>query len=166
MAFIDTDWWKRTNWFKLFLAGCAVAVLIIYLVFGVALKPNLEHIQSSFGVEIATDGATRLYTHNTQGRFGDGEEYSVWQYQDADDLQLNVELQTGPAFRHDVFDRVTTQGAETPDGYYLPRELDQEVSCYYQDDNDNELLVVFAPEVRLGDGKTYQNLLFVAAWYS
>ncbi len=165
MDFVDSDWWKSTKWFKLFLGGCLIVCVVIAIMFGGGVA-DLSHIESTFRVDISVQGAERLHYHNTQGWFGDGEEYSVWQYNDTETLLQAVEWSQGAAFRHDVFTKVTTEGIEQPDGYSLPREMDQEVSYYYQDDNDNELLLIYAPEARLGDGVTYQNLLFVAAWYS
>jgi hypothetical protein len=166
MAFIEEEWWKDTKWFKIFLAGCAIAFLAFCLVYNLFLKPDLEYIEKTFGVSVSTSEAVRLYSHNTQGWFGDGEDYSVWQYQNPETLMTSIEWQKGQAFQYDIFERVTTRGIELPEGYFLPRELDQEVLYYYVDDDDNELIIVFAPEVKLGDGKYYDNLLFVAAWYS
>ncbi|MBQ5859235.1 MAG: hypothetical protein IIW51_09505, partial [Peptococcaceae bacterium] len=102
----------------------------------------------------------------TQGWFGDGQDYSVWQYQDADKLMESFEWEKGQAFLHETFIDVTTFNEERPEGYFLPREVEQEVYYYHQDDGDDRLLLIFAPEVKLGDGKYYDNLLFVAAWYS
>ena len=171
MPFIEEDWWKDTKWFKLFVAGCVVALLAFCLVYNLFLKPDLDSIEKNFGVSVPTSGAVQLYSHNTQGWMGDGEDYSVWQYQNPDELMQALEWQTGQAFQHDVFDRITTKGTERPDGYFLPRELEQEVSYFVVNHdihgyNDDCLLLVFAPEVKLGDGEYYENLLFVAAWYS
>ena len=166
MAFIEEEWWKDTKWFKIFLAGCVIAFLVFCLVYNLFLKPDLEHVEKTFGVSVSTSEAVRLYSHNTQGWFGDGEDCSVWQYQDADKLMESFEWEKGQAFLHETFIDVTTFNDERPEGYFLPREVEQEVYYYHQDDGDNRLLLIFAPEVKLGDGKYYDNLLFVAAWYS
>ena len=86
MPFIEEDWWKDTKWFKLFVAGCVVALLAFCLVYNLFLKPDLDSIEKNFGVSVPTSGAVQLYSHNTQGWFGDGEDYSVWQYQNPDEL--------------------------------------------------------------------------------
>ena len=166
MAFIEEEWWKDTKWFKIFLAGCVIAFLVFCLVYNLFLKPDLEHVEKTFGVSVSTSEAVRLYSHNTQGWFGDGEDYSVWQYQDADKLMESFDWEKGQAFLHETFIDVTTFNEERPEGYFLPREVEQEVYYYHQDDGDDRLLLIFAPEVKLGDGKYYDNLLFVAAWYS
>lgn len=166
MAFIEEEWWKDTKWFKIFLAGCVIAFLAFCLVYNLFLKPDLEHVEKTFDVSVSTSEAVRLYSHNTQGWFGDGEDYSVWQYQNVDKLMESFEWEKGQAFLHETFIDVTTFNDERPEGYFLPREVEQEVYYYHQDDGDNRLLLIFAPEVKLGDGKYYDNLLFVAAWYS
>ncbi len=176
MAFIEEEWWKSTKWFKIFLAGCVVGLLGFSFVYDSFLKPDLDIIEKNFGVSISTEHAVRLYSHNTQGWFGDGEDYSVWQYQNPAELLESLQWQRGQAFQFDTFDLVTTKGLEKPEGYFLPRELNQEVYYYQVNDEysvndgqdifiDDSLLLVFAPEVKLGDGKYYENLLFVAAWY-
>ena len=165
MAFIEAEWWKDTKWFKIFLAGC-LAVLL-FIAGGAMLLPNpgMMSVKANFGVEIPDSGATRLYNYNTQGWFGDGEVYTVWQYSDAEELMQALDWRNGQAFQHETFVDVTTFSEEKPEGYFLPREVDQEVYYYHQDDDDNRLLVIFAPEVKLGDGKYYDNLLFIAEWY-
>ena len=165
MAFFEEEWWKRTEWFKVFLIVCIIGLAGVCLVYNLVLKPDLDSVEKNFGVLVSTEQAVRLYNHNTQGWAGDGECYSVWQYSSMDDFVLNTELQRGAGFRQDVFDRVTTKGIELPEGYFLPRELDQEVYYYYQKTLDDEVIIIFAPEVKLGDGKYYDNLLFVAEWY-
>ena len=193
MAFIEKEWWKDTKWFKIFLAGCLAVILFIAGGAMLMPKPDMMSVLSNFGVEIPSDGATRLYKHNTQGWFGDGEDYSVWQYRNPDKLMNAFNWQKGQAFQSETFTVVTTKkyidednkryvdmekpDGEKPEGYFLPRELDQEVYYYQVNDEysvndgqdifiDDRLLLVFAPEVKLGDGKYYENLLFVAAWYS
>ena len=166
MAFIEEEWWKDTKWFKFFLAGCFAVLLFIAGGTMLFPHPDMSCTQSNFDVEIPTNGAAKLYRYNTQGWFGDGQDYSVWQYQDADKLMESFEWEKGQAFLHETFIDVTTFNEERPEGYFLPREVEQEVYYYHQDDGDNRLLLIFAPEVKLGDGKYYDNLLFVAAWYS
>lgn len=172
MVFIEKEWWKDTNWFKIFLAGCLVVLL--FIAGGVTLFPrmDLSSVQSNFGVEIPTDGAARLYDYNTQGWMGDGEDYSVWQYRNPDKLMAKFNWQKGKAFQHENFEwMMNPERSEHPEGYFLPRELEQEVYYFVVNHDihgydDDCLLLVFAPEVKLGDGKYYENLLFVAAWYS
>ena len=119
MAFIEEEWWKDTKWFKIFLAGCVIAFLVFCLVYNLFLKPDLEHVEKTFGVSVSTSEAVRLYSHNTQGWFGDGEDYSVWQYQNPETLMTSIEWQKGQAFQYDIFERVTTRGIELPEGYYV-----------------------------------------------
>ena len=171
MAFIKEDWWKDTKWFKVFLASCLAVIL--FIAGGVMLmpKPDMMSVQSNFGVEIPSAGATRLYKYNSQGWLGDGEDYTVWQYRNTDKLMEALNWKKGQAFQNECFQWLMNRNYEQPDGYFLPRELEQEVSYYYQGNDkdghtDDRLLIIFAPEVKLGDGKYYENLLFVLEWYS
>ena len=84
--------------------------MLLFIAGGTMLfpHPDMSSTQSNFDVEIPTNGAAKLYRYNTQGWFGDGQDYSVWQYQDADKLMESFEWEKGQAYLHETFIDVTT----------------------------------------------------------
>lgn len=147
-----------------------VLLLIGWQVYaGMHPVPTLEHVRKNFGISVTTEQANRLYEKNTQGWFGDGEIYSVWQYDDGAVLETLLPWQQGNGFQQQLYQQVVK--ANEPDAYYQPRALGQDVFYYLQDHDadghgDDQILFIYTPQITLGDGLQYKNLLFVLEWYS
>lgn len=162
---------SRKKRLLLFLVEGLVLLLIcwpIYTAFH-PTPPSLNHIQNNFALDISTEHANQLYNKNTQGWFGDGEIYSVWQYDDSAILEGLLPWQQGKGFRQQLYQQVVSHAQ--PDSYYLPFESEQEVYYYLQEFGadgytDNKILIIYAPQIKLGDGLQYKNLLFILEWYS
>lgn len=156
--------------FLLFAALGIILLLLIWQIYPVLYpSPNLDHVQKNFNVSLPTERANCLYKINSQGWFGDGENYSVWQYEDAVELQNLLPWQAGKGFQQPLYQQITEQ--MKPEGYYLPRQLEQDCYYYLQEydadgRDDDRLLCIYAPQVKLGDGLRYQNLLFVLECYT
>ncbi len=154
----------------LLLAEGLVLLLIGWQLYaGVHPAPDLEHVRKSFGIAVPTAQANQLYRINTQGWFGDGEIYSLWQYPDDARLENLLPWQQGQGFQQPLYHQVVK--AAEPSKYYRPVTLDQDVFYYLQDHDadghsDDQILLIYAPQITLGDGLQYKNLLFVLEWYS
>lgn len=162
---------KEKKLWLLFFVEAAIILFIIYqITVGLHPKPTLDHLNSNFKVSIPVEQINRLYETNDRGWFGDGDRYSVWQCQDdAPFITQASEWHQGQAFQQDLFTLVKDR--LQPDGYFLPRELQQE-DCFYliaedaEGYGDDQVLLIYTPQVKLGDGLYYKNLLFVIEWYS
>lgn len=96
-----------------------VLLLIGWQVYaGMHPVPTLEHVRKNFGITVTTEQASQLYEKSTQGWFGDGEIYSVWQYNDGAVLENLLPWQQGDGFQQQLYRQVVT--AAEPDAYYLP----------------------------------------------
>lgn len=77
--------------------------------------------------------------------------------------------QSGQPFQHELFQTVTD--LTELDTYYLPNDLKQQGWYYYigQDKDgyeDDRMLLILVPEVKMGDGLQYKHLLFIVELYS
>lgn len=153
----------------LFLVEGLILFLIFWPVYTELHDTPNNYIQRNFALDLSQKHANQLYTKNTQGWFGDGEIYSVWQYDDATVLEEMLPWQQGKGFQLQLYQQVVRWAQ--PDSYYLPYESEQEVYYYLQEFDadgrtDDKILLIYAPQVKLGDGLQYKNLLFTSEWYS
>ena len=118
--------------------------------------------EKNFGIPVTTEQANRLYEKNTQGWFGDGEIYSVWQYDDGAVLETLLPWQQGNGFQQQLYQQVVK--AAEPDAYYQPRALEQDVFYYLQNHDtdghgDDQILFIYTPQITLGDGLQYKKFI-------
>lgn len=160
---------KNKKVWLLLLVELAIVLFIGYQCHA-SFSPSFQVINTNFDVQLSEKSGHQLYSESERGWFGDGDVYSVWQFEDTEPLMQAVEWKTGKAFQQPLFQSIVQATFLEVDGYYLPRDLDQEAYYYECIDKegygDDKLLLVFAPQVKLGDGLQYKNLLFVVEYYS
>lgn len=95
----------------------------------------------------------------------------VWQIEDSQQLLQDIDwAEEGQPFQQQLFQEVVQSESLDVDRYYLPQDWEHE-GYYYQTIDadgygDDQLLLIFLPQGKLGDGLQYKNLLFVIERYS
>lgn len=159
---------QRKLWLLFFVEAIIILFIIYQVRVGLHQKPTLDYVNDNFNISIPVKQMNCLYQiDNWVAWAGDGFFYSVWQCEeDAPLIAQAQQWQQGQAFQQDLF--ITVVDDLTPDGYFVPRELQQN-NCYYLIAKDarglNQILLIFTPQVKLGDGLQYKNVLFVIEKY-
>lgn len=149
---------------------CILILLVLPLLLAyqcqVNQEPDLNKSTKQFPVTIPTERLRCLFWVDGRNFLGDGSCYSVWQCDE--DAPLIVQatqwekvdfLFQSEAFRLNYADVAL-------DSNWLPQDKTAELYCLLAGDTYKELTLGFAPEIILGDGLQYKNLLFVMEWYS
>lgn len=161
---------QKKLWLLILIEACVVLFIAYQCSDYAVSKPTLDYVNESFAVNLSDEQGHQLYNESKRGWFGDGDVYSVWQFEDSEQLMQAVEWKSGKAFQQPLFQSIVQATFLEVDGYYLPRDLDQDAYYYECIDKegygDDKLLLVFTPQVKLGDGLQYKNLLFVVEYYS
>lgn len=170
-------WWK---------VGCLALCLLLGVSGAFSAEaepqPDLCYLNEKFLIRLPFDSLHNLYQTERRGWMGDGIAYSVWQCQGAAALLCELPWRYERAFQQDLFTMVT----ETlkPPSRYLPLLNQQKAYCYHVwsklpqlprlysgqanelvDYYDRELLLIYAPQITLGDRQHHRNLLFVVELY-
>lgn len=128
-------------------------------------------LQENFAVVLSDESMNCLYQKENRGWLGDGEGYSVWQVTDSQQLLQEIDwIEGAQPFQQQLFQEVVQSESLDVDRYYLPQDWEHE-GYYYQTIDadgygDDQLLLIFLPQGKLGDGLQYKNLLFVIERYS
>lgn len=174
------------------LAVCLLLVVAGQASVQAETQPEACYLNERFLIGLPVEALTCVYQAERCGWMGAGAAYSVWQCQDSTALFYALPWRYGRAFQDQLFDRITEQAV--PDGQTLPL-LEGQKAYYYHvrsksigqnpwtapqrleyghklqvyesvDAYDKELLLVYAPQITLGNRQTYRNILFVLEQYT
>lgn len=174
------------------LAVCLLLVMAGHASVQAEMQLEAGYLNERFFIGLPVETLTCVYQAEHRGWMGAGAIYSIWQCQDSAALFHALPWRYGRAFQDQLFDRVTEQAA--PDGQVLPL-LEGQKAYYYHvrrkstgqnpwtapqrleyshklqaheivDTYDKELLLVYAPQITLGNRQTYRNILFMLEQYN
>ena len=161
---------KNKKVWLLILLELLVVLFITYQCHGGTERTRtFQYDNNNFAFHLEAGRGNCLYEAEDRGWFGDGEVYTVWQIEDIKPLLDKLNWQSGQPFQHELFQTVTD--LTELDTYYLPNDLKQQGWYYYigQDKDgyeDDRMLLILVPEVKMGDGLQYKHLLFIVELYS
>ncbi len=135
-------------------------------------QADFSNLQEVFGVHwLPEQELALLYCQTDRGWLGDGQTYSIWQYT-GDMKQFfaqgywRADKPLGNELYQDVLTFLEVEQAYVP----LSPEWQRGFSYWQKTDidgnTDDQLLLLFLPQVTLGNGQEYRRLLFVLEWYS
>lgn len=144
-------------------------LLLVVIILWICFLPHFmdnetlqERIERKFAIQLSTDDANELYYASEWDDFGNGAIYSVWQYQSAKPLLQMAEWKERNVTDFSELYNETYETAQV-EPYYRIQDKDTIVYSTGQWDEkyDDELILIYAPEVQMGDGLKYKNLLFI-----
>ena len=163
---------NKKVWLLILIEVCVILFIAAQLIPSGKQAPQLgSALQENFAVVLPDEPMNCLYQKWNQGRLDDGNVYSVWQMEDSQQLLQEIDwIEGAQPFQQQLFQEVAQSESLDVDRYYLPQDWEQ-AGYYYQTVGADghggaQLLLIFLPQGKLGDGLQYKNLLFVIERYS
>ncbi len=142
-----------------------LVVIILWICFLPYVMDNEtlpERVERKFSIQLPTEDANELYYASDWDDFGNGAIYSVWQYQSAKSLLQMEEWDEGNVIDFLELYNKTYETAQVESYYRIQDEDTIIYSTGRRDEKyDDVLVLIYAPEMRMGDGLKYRNLLFI-----